>query len=48
MYLSSILWFISWIALVVISYHLVKFTVLKYETVLEKPLKKAHAESEEK
>lgn len=44
MYWSSILWFLSWPALVIVSYHLVKFTVLKYESILEKPLKKVHPE----
>lgn len=44
MYWSSILWYLSWPVLVIISYRLVKFTVLKYETVLEKPLKKAKPE----
>ena len=44
MYWSSILWFLSWPALVVVSYHLVKFTVLKYESILERPLKKANPE----
>jgi hypothetical protein len=44
MYWSSILWFLSWPAVVVISYQLVKYTVLKYEVLLEKPLKKANPE----
>jgi hypothetical protein len=44
MYWSSILWFLSWPAVVIISYYLVKFTVKKYESVLEKPLKKASQE----
>lgn len=44
MYLSSILWYLSWPVLVIISYHLVKFTVLKYEAKLEKPLKRAKPE----
>jgi hypothetical protein len=42
MYWSSILWFLSWPVLVVISYYLVRFTVTKYESILEKPLKKAN------
>lgn len=44
MYWFSILWFLSWPLLVIVAYHLVKFTVLKYESVLEKPLKKANPE----
>lgn len=44
MYWSSILWLLSWPAFVVLSYHLVKFTIRKYEPVLEKPLKKANQE----
>lgn len=44
MYWSSILWFLSWPAVVVISYQLVKYTVLKYEAILEKPVKKANSE----
>jgi hypothetical protein len=45
MYLTSILWFLSWPVLVIISYQLVKYVVLKYESVLEKPVvKKAHHE----
>lgn len=45
MYWSSILWFLSWPALVVASYHLVKYTVTKYGPTLEKPLKKPHPEA---
>ncbi len=41
MYWSSILWFISWPVVVIISYQLIKFTILKYEEILEKPIKKA-------
>lgn len=45
MYWNSILWFLSWPVLVIISYQLVKFIVLKYESVLEKPfVRKAHPE----
>jgi hypothetical protein len=44
MYWNSILWFLSWPAVVVISYLLVKYTVLKYEALLEKPVKKANPE----
>jgi hypothetical protein len=44
MYWNSILWFLTWPAVVIISYQLVKYTVLKYETLLEKPLKKAAPE----
>jgi len=40
MYWNSILWFLSWPVLVIISYQLVKYTVLKYEAILEKPMKK--------
>jgi len=42
MYWNSILWFLSWPALVVASYQLVKYTIKKYEEVLEKPVKKAN------
>lgn len=42
MFWSSILWFLSWPTVVVISYQLIKFTVKKYEATLEKPLKKAN------
>lgn len=45
MYWSSILWYLSWPLLVVISYQLVKYTVLKYETILEKPVKKGKPEN---
>ena len=41
MYWSSILWFISWPVVVIISYQLIKFTILKYEEILDKPVKKA-------
>lgn len=44
MYLTSILWFLSWPVMVIVAYHLVKYTVKKYEPVLEKPLKKAEPE----
>jgi hypothetical protein len=44
MYWSSIFWFLSWPAVVIISYQLIKYTVLKYETILEKPLKKSNPE----
>jgi hypothetical protein len=40
MYWNSILWFLSWPALVVLSYYLVKYVTGKYTDVLEKPLKK--------
>lgn len=40
MYWSSILWFLSWPLVVIISYQLIKFTILKYEEILEKPVKK--------
>jgi len=40
MYWSSIFWFLSWPVVVIISYQLIKFTVLKYEEILEKPVKK--------
>lgn len=42
MYWNSILWFLSWPVLVYISYQLVKFTIRKYEPILEKPIKKAN------
>jgi hypothetical protein len=41
MYWSSIFWFISWPVLVIISYQLIKFTILKYDEILNKPVKKA-------
>ena len=47
MYWNSILWFISWMVLIYISYLLVAYTMRKYESVLEKPVKKAHPEKEE-
>lgn len=40
MYWNSILWFLSWPVLIVASYHLIKYTVHKYSSILEKPLKK--------
>ena len=40
MYWSSIFWFLSWPVVVIISYQLIKFTIRKYEPILEKPLKK--------
>jgi len=46
MYWNSIFWFLSWPALVIISYRLVKYTIHKYENILEKPLKKANPEKE--
>jgi hypothetical protein len=42
MYWSSILWFLSWPVVIVVAYQLIKFTLNKYDTVLEKPLKKAN------
>lgn len=36
MYWSSIIWFLTWPALIVISYQLVKFVMKKFEAVLEK------------
>jgi len=44
MYWNSILWFLSWPALVIISYQLIKYTILKYNPILEKPVKKANPE----
>jgi hypothetical protein len=44
MYLNSILWFLSWPVLIIISYQLVKYTIHKYELILEKPVKKANPE----
>lgn len=44
MYWNSILWFLSLPVLVYISYKLVKYTILKYDPILGKPLKKAHPE----
>jgi hypothetical protein len=42
MYWNSILWFLSLPVLVYIAYLLVKFTIRKYEPILEKPIKKAN------
>ena len=44
MYWDSIFWFLSWPALVVVSYQLVKYTIKKYEPILENPVKKANPE----
>jgi len=44
MYWDSIFWFLSWPALVVVSYQLVKYTIKKYELILDKPVKKANPE----
>ena len=44
MYWTSILWFLSWPVLVIVAYHLVKYAVIKYEPILEKPLKKAESD----
>ncbi len=44
MYWESIFWFLSWPALVVVSYQLVKYTIKKYEPLLEKPVKKVNQE----
>ena len=44
MYWNSIIWIFSLPALVFIAYLLVKYTVLKYEPILEKPLKKVNPE----
>jgi hypothetical protein len=40
MYWSSIFWFLSWPVVVIISYRLIKYTIRKYEPILEKPIKK--------
>ncbi len=37
MYWNSILWFLSWPVLVVITYWLVRFVMRKYATILEEP-----------
>jgi len=44
MYWNSILWFLSWPIVVIISYQLIKYTILKYNLILEKPVKKANPE----
>jgi len=44
MYWNSILWFLSWPLLVIVSYQLVKFTIRKYDPILEKPVKKVSSE----
>ena len=36
MYWSSIIWFLTWPALIIISYQLIRFAVRKFELVLEK------------
>lgn len=43
MYWNSILWILSWPVLIFISYQLIKFTIRKYESVLEKPVKNVHS-----
>jgi hypothetical protein len=40
MYWNSILWFFSLPVLVFIAYLLVKYTIHKYDPILEKPVKK--------
>lgn len=44
MYWTSILWFLSWPVVVIVAYQLIKYAILKYDTILEKPLKKAGPE----
>lgn len=44
MYWESILWFLSWPVLVIVAYHLIKYAAQKYETILDKPLKKGGPE----
>jgi hypothetical protein len=44
MYWNSILWLLSWPVVIIIAYQLVRYAVVKYEAVLEKPLKKADPE----
>lgn len=41
MYWSSIIWFLTWPTLIIISYQLVKYVVKKYEPVFEKESKKS-------
>ena len=41
MYWYSILWFLSWIVFIYVSYLLAFYTIRKYEPLLEKPVKKA-------
>lgn len=40
MYWNSIFWLISWSILIISSYQLIKYTIIKYESILEKPIKK--------
>jgi len=40
MYWNSILWIFSWSILIISSYLLIKYTINKYESILEKPVKK--------
>jgi hypothetical protein len=40
MYWNSILWIISWAVLIISSYLLIRYTLNKYESILEKPIKK--------
>ena len=40
MYWYSILWFLSWIVFIYVSYLLAVYTIRKYEPLLEKPVKK--------
>ena len=43
MYLTSILWFLSWPLLIVIGWFLVKFIMTKYNNVFEKTEEANHA-----
>ena len=44
MYWNSIFWLLSWPILIIVSYQLVKYTIGKYEPILEKPLKRMNPE----
>ena len=36
MYWNSIIWFLTWPAVVILSYHLIKYVVLKYKEELDR------------
>jgi len=45
MYWYSIFWIFTWIILVVVSYLLIAYIMRKYESFLEKPVKKLQAKN---
>jgi hypothetical protein len=40
MYWNSIFWIISWPVLIISSCQIIKYTIIKYESILDKPVKK--------